>query len=179
MAVKNTVIKDFKLEPGEKIVLDVPRSKLGLITVWASSIFLILVIGIVMAIVFNSKTVILPFDATIKTILIVAFIFLILAAIVFGIVGTIVYKANHLYVTNKRIIQIVVASIFGRSVNVVELSRIEDVSFTKNGILDYIFRMGTLRMSTVGDETTYTFPFTDTPTDEVETIARLIQKNKN
>ena len=178
MAVKNAAIKDFKLEPGEKIILDISRSKLGLITVWGSSVFLVLVIGIVMAIVFSLDAASLPFDSVIRTSLIIAFIALIIAAIVFGIVGTVVYCLNHLYVTDKRIIQIVVPSIFGKSVNVVELSRIEDVSFKKNGILDYILHMGTLRMSTVGDETTYTFPFTDTPTDEVETIARLVQKNK-
>ncbi|MBQ6605362.1 hypothetical protein IJH66_00005, partial [Candidatus Saccharibacteria bacterium] len=57
--------------------------------------------------------------------------------------------------------------------------RIEDVSFKQSGIFDYLFKIGTIRMSTVGDETTYTFPFVDTPTDEVEMIAHLIHLSKD
>ena len=70
------------------------------------------------------------------------------------------------------------SGLFTRSSNVIELSRIEDVSFKQNGFFDYIFRIGTIRMSTVGDETTYTFPFVDTPTDEVNLIAHLIHLAK-
>jgi hypothetical protein len=34
-------------------------------------------------------------------------------------------------------------------------------------------------MSTVGDETTYTFPWLDTPNDEVNTISHLVYENKH
>ena len=38
--------------------------------------------------------------------------------------------------------------------------------------------MGVLRMSTVGDETTYTLKYVDTPHDEVKTISHLVYECK-
>ena len=80
-----------------------------------------------------------------------------------------------MYITNHRAIQNIRTSIFNTSTNVIELERIEDVSFHQKGFFGAIFNIGTLRMSTVGDETTYTFEMLDTPTDEVETISKLVR----
>ena len=41
-----------------------------------------------------------------------------------------------------------------------------------------MFSVGTLRMSTIGSETTYTFEHVDTPTDELETITHLVHVEK-
>lgn len=174
---KITQIPEFKLEPREKIVLEISRSKFGLISIWASNIFITLVIGLVIFMIFTFDTSLL-FDSLMKSFLVVVFMIFMIVVLFAGLISTKVYRMNRLYVTNKRLIQISAASLFAKSVNIIELTRIEDVSFTRNSFIDLIFHMGTLRMSTVGDETTYTFPFVNTPTDEVETIARLIHQLK-
>jgi hypothetical protein len=89
-------------------------------------------------------------------------------------------NANHTYVTNRRVIQKSRSSIFANSTNIIELRRIEDVSFHQNSLIDHLCRFGTLRMSTVGDETTYTLKYVDTRHDEVKTISHLVYEcNKN
>jgi hypothetical protein len=104
--------------------------------------------------------------------------------IVFGvilisaIVSMHVYSNNHLFVTNKRIIQKAQSSLFSSSTNVIDLVSIEDVSFKQSGIMEHLIKVGTLRMSTIGEETTYIFKYVDTPIDELETITHLVHVEK-
>ena len=93
-------------------------------------------------------------------------------------ISTKVYKGNRLYVTNKRLIHYEQTSLTAKSVNTIDLVSVEDVSFKQKGLIDQIFQLGSLRMSTVGDETTYTFKYAAKPTDEIETISYLIHVAK-
>ena len=95
-----------------------------------------------------------------------------------GIVGQSIYDANQIYVTNRRLIQKSRNSLFANSTNIIELRRIEDVSFRQSSLVDQIFRLGMLRMSTVGEETTYSLKYVDTPRDEVKIISHLVYKCK-
>ena len=110
--------------------------------------------------------------------------FSIIIDIVFGVVlisaliSMNVYGNNKLFVTNKRIIQQSQASLFASSTNVIDLVSIEDVSFKQAGIVEHLLKVGTLRMSTIGEETTYTFKYVDTPIDELETITHLVHVEK-
>ncbi len=169
------------LVEGEYVELAIQRSKLGLVLIWAGVI--IAVIGVVFfaAFVLSSLSMGLNNDipASAKPYFYTLLVSIILILGVAGIVGTKIYNGNTMFVTNKRVFQNTMSGLFTKSMNVIELSRIEDVSFKQNGLLDYILKLGTLRMSTVGDETTYTFPFVDTPTDEVNLIAHLIHLAKN
>jgi hypothetical protein len=58
------------------------------------------------------------------------------------------------------------------------LVSIEDVSFKQSGIMEHLIKVGTLRMSTIGEETTYIFKYVDTPIDELETITHLVHVEK-
>mgnify|MGYP002523701983 CR=1 FL=1 len=169
------------LEEGEYVELAIERSKLGLVLIWAGEIIAILGVIIVAVLVLSSMNsnshITVPGSAMPYFYMILLSLILIL--IDSGVVGTKVYQGNQMFITNKRVFQNSMSGIFTRSSNVIELSRIEDVSFQQNGLLDYIFKIGTIRMSTVGDETTYTFPFVDTPTDEVNLIAHLIHLAKD
>ena len=65
-----------------------------------------------------------------------------------------------------------------KSVNIIDLASIEDASFHQNGILQTMFHYGTFRLSTVGDETTYTFPFSDITPSELKAVSKLISGAK-
>ena len=41
-----------------------------------------------------------------------------------------------------------------------------------------IFGYGTFRLSTIGDETTYTFPFSDVTSEELRAVSKLITEAK-
>ena len=47
------------------------------------------------------------------------------------------------------------------SVNIIDLISIEDASFKQDSLMQKLFNYGTFRLSTVGDETTYTFKYSD------------------
>ena len=173
--------KDFpflSLEEGEYVELAITRSKAGLVMIWASIILAIVLLGIVGANLIGhiSRTNEISSQSMgyFWLLLGVLFTFFILL----GLGVSKVYNDNKLFVTNKRLFHYDVQSLFSKSVNIVDLSRIEDVSFKQKNIIDHILSFGTIRMSTVGDETTYTFPYVDTPTDEIEIIAHLIKQLK-
>ena len=60
------------------------------------------------------------------------------------------------------------------SVNIIDLSSIEDASFHQDTILQRLFHYGTLRLATVGDETTYTFKYSDISPDQMKAVSKLI-----
>ena len=103
---------------------------------------------------------------------------LVAAAILIGLVALIVYRGNKLYITNKHVIQMVMKSPVVTSVNMIDLASVEDASFHQNGLLQKLFKYGTFRLSTVGDETTYTFEYSDVSPDEVKAVSRLITDAK-
>ncbi len=111
------------------------------------------------------------------------FLFIILASllvtvIIAGIVTLKIHRGNRLFVTNKRVIQLVMNTLVSSSVNVIDLSSIEDASFRQDTILQRIFHYGTLRLATIGDETTYTFKYSDITSEDLKGVSKLISVAK-
>jgi len=172
--------KDFpniKLDENEHVVVYMKRSFLGLIGLWLVGAIALIATIVFAAMILNDTSLSSGFIAPIvsKKLIWSAFLVVFVMIILMTLVSTYVYVGNKMYVTNLRAIQVIRTSIFNTSTNVIELQRIEDVSFHQKGFFNSIFNIGTLRMSTVGDETTYTFQMLDTPTDEVETISKLVR----
>lgn len=90
-----------------------------------------------------------------------------------------VYRGNRLFITNRHVIQMVMLSPLSSSFNMIDLSSIEDTSFSQDGIWQKMFGYGTFRLSTIGDETTYTFKKSDITTEELKAISKLVSKAKN
>ena len=168
----------LKLEEHEYIELLITRSKKGLVLIWVGALLGMVILGVALALVINAITrgVVLNPQSMTYFWLFLGGLYAIL--ILSALISSKVYLANKFFVTNKRVIYYAQDSLFAKSANIIELSRIEDVSYKQSGLLDHLFSFGTLRLSTVGDETTYTFPFVDTPDDELELIAHLLHKTK-
>ena len=175
--------KDFPgltLEENEYVELAIRRSKVGLILIWAGEAIGFLVLTLVAILLMGASETgsVLAINREAKSFLYLIILVLFGTLIIAGLVGARVYKGNELFVTNKRLIHRAITSLFASSTNVIDLVSIEDVSFKQAGIIEYIFKLGTFRMSTVGDETTYTFKYVDTPTDELEKITHLVHMEK-
>ena len=99
-------------------------------------------------------------------------------AIVISLVALMVYRGNRLFITNKHAIQMVMKSPVATSINMIDLQSVEDASFHQNGVLQKMFRYGTFRLSTVGDETTYTFDYSDINPTELKEVSKLITDAK-
>ena len=113
----------------------------------------------------------------------ISFLYIILGALLFsvflvGLFTLMLYRGNKLFVTNKHVIQMTMSSPMANSVNMIDLSSIEDTSFSQNGIMQKIFGYGTFRLSTVGDETTYTFKKSDITSEELRSVSKLVTKAK-
>jgi heme A synthase len=111
------------------------------------------------------------------------FLFIILfallaAAIIIAIVALKIYNGNKLFVTNKRVIQLIMNTLVSSSINVIDLVSIEDISFHQDTIWQKLFHYGTLRLATVGDETTYTFKYSDISSDQMKAVSKLISAAK-
>lgn len=175
--------KDFPnidLNEDEHVVLSMTRTKLGLIGIWLFASVVIILLTMLLVVVANNPTVSGFLDAVgsestkyLYILIGLAYFIIILATIV----SHIVYRDNKMYITNKRAIQQVRTSLFSGSTNIIDLQRIEDVSFHQKGFFDTVFNIGTLRMATVGEETTYTFTLLDTPHDEVALISKLVTES--
>ncbi len=172
---------DIDLEADEHVVLHFKRSRIGIIAIWTMVAFCVVVLSLSIILMSNN----IKLDNTLLTINEASLDYLRIAifalyAIIFagGIIGQSIYNANEMYITNRRAIQKSRTSLFANSTNIIELRRIEDVSFRQESLVDHIFQIGILRMSTVGDETTYTFKYLDTPHDEVKIISHLVYECK-
>ncbi len=176
--------KDFpelRLEENEYVELAIQRSKLGLVFIWAAACtgYVALFVAIVFLAVGNAgSSTVSGLNGFAKSYLYIIILALFGIITITALIGSKVYKDNRLYVTNKRLIHHKTNSLFSKSVNVIELLSIEDVSFKQENIGDHIFKLGTIRMSTIGDETTYTFKYVNTPKEELDLITHLVHTEK-
>lgn len=167
-------VKDFpflKLEDNEYVEFAFKRARIWLNLILGSlSAGLILILLAFLLVLLGQSSI----DATG-----VSFLYIILGALLFavllaGLFTVIVYRGNRLFVTNKHVIQLTMVSPLANSVNMIDLSSIEDTSFSQNGILQKIFGYGTFRLSTIGDETTYTFKNSDITQEELRAVSKLV-----
>ena len=173
---------EIELEENEYVVLHIRRAYVGIVLIWSTVGALVIALSILMIIIASSPTFTSSaFQINEQSLGYLRLAVLAIYAIVIfgGFVTHSIYNQNQLYITNYRAIQKTRTSLFANSTNVIKLRRIEDVSYRQKSLFDHIFKIGTLRMSTVGDETTYTFTWLDTPNDEVNTISHLVYENKH
>lgn len=168
--------KDFpflKLEENEYVEFAFSRAKVCLFMIFGGVTAGILAVLAMFLMVMGSNI-----DAIGKRFVFVLLIFLVIAALMIGVVALIVYRGNRLFITNKHAIQMVMKSPVATSMNMIDLPSIEDASFHQNGLTQKILKYGTFRLSTIGDETTYTFTYSDVTPEELKAVSELITKAK-
>lgn len=168
----------ISLETGERIVLEIKRTKIIPILIFAGACLASILLFALYILINAGNSFVFALDTNGRA------FFLLVIAIVLGtvwiatLISLNVYTTNKLFITNKRLIQRVANSLFDTAMNVIDLVSVEDVSFKQAGLFEHLFEVGTLRMSTIGDETTYIFKYLDTPTDELETITHFVHIEK-
>ncbi|MBR2709494.1 PH domain-containing protein [Candidatus Saccharibacteria bacterium] len=166
---------DLSLQDGEYIEFAFKRAnicRMMIIVNTAAAVILILFVYLIMLMGQNQLN-----EAGQNFVFIILFT-LLTFAILGGVVAMRIYKGNRLFITNRRVIQRVMTSPMFHSVNVIDLGSVEDASFHQNGLLSALFHLGTLRLSTIGDETTYTFKYSDISHEDLESVSKLISDAK-
>ena len=178
--------KDFpflKLEEDEYVEFSFKRAKICLMLMMGGFGFVtaVILISILLIPTIQDKTV----DAMGRNFLYIILSTLLAAAVLAAILALRVFRGNRIIITNKHVIQFTMISPVVNSINMIDLPSIEDASFSQGGLIQKILHYGTFRLSTIGDETTYTFPYSDITASELRAVARLItdskkkQKNSN
>ena len=170
--------KDFpelRLEEDEYVEFAFKRAKICLFMILGGVMFGLIVILLAFLIVLMSQS---KIDEMGQNFLFIILVALLASAIIIGFVAITIYKGNKLFITNKRAIQMIMTSIVSNSVNVIDLVSVEDASFRQDTILQNLFHYGTFRLSTVGEETTYTFKYSDISGEQLKEVTDLISNAK-
>ena len=170
--------KDFpglKLEEDEYVEFFFRRARICFMMIWAVSFagFVIILLGFLLVLAGQSQL-----DDMGRHFLFIILFSLLAANFIFLLLALKIYYGNKLYITNKRAIQMVMNSPVSTSINVIDFFSVEDASFRQENLLQKMFRYGTLRLATVGDETTYTFKYSDIKPEELRSLTDLITDAK-
>lgn len=170
--------KDFpglRLEDDEYVEFAFKRAKICLFLIFGG-------VGLGLAVVLLAFLLVLMGQSMVdemgRNFLFIILAALLAAAIIIGLISLTVHRGNKLFITNRRVIQMVMTSPVVNSVNIIDLSSVEDASFRQENLLQSLFHYGTLRLSTVGDETTYTFKYSDITGGQLKEVTDLISDAK-
>lgn len=170
--------KDFpniRLEEDEYVEFAFSRAKICLLGILGSVAGGLIIILLAFLFVLMHQS---SIDEMGKHFLFIILFALLASAILIGLIAMRIYNGNKLIITNKHVIQFIMNSLVSNSVNIIDLGSIEDASFRQDSIWQKLFHFGTLRLSTVGDETTYTFKYSDIAPEDLKTITKLITSAK-
>lgn len=170
--------KDFptlKLEDDEYVEFAFRRAKICLLMILGAVVLSMIVILLAFLLVLMGQSML---DDMGRNFVFIILFTLLAAAVLIGAVAVMIYYGNKFFVTNKRVIQMIMTSPVSNSVNMIDLSSIEDASFHQDGILQTFLHYGTLRLATVGDETTYTFKYSDISDEDLKGVTKLITDAK-
>ncbi|CAN5408584.1 hypothetical protein BH10PAT4_BH10PAT4_5170 [soil metagenome] len=170
----------LNLSEGEYVVDVVRRHPIGLFLAYGASIFLITV---AVSILFNYDIVVRALSlegivAEVSTMILPVVLFILLVCLVMS-VAYYVYINNKFFLTNECIISHSQASLFARTEKSISLGGIEDASYTQTNILQQFVNYGSIRLSTVGDETSYKYTFVANPKHHVDMLDNAVEAYKN
>ena len=171
-------VKDFpflKLEDNEYVEFAFKRARIWLnLILGGLAAGLILILLAFLLVLMGQDTI----DSTGVNFLYIILGSLLAAVLLAGLFTVIVYRGNKLFVTNKHVIQMIMLSPMANSLSMIDLSSIEDTSFSQSGIIQKLLGYGTFRLSTIGEETTYTFKKSDITSEELRAVSKLVTKAK-
>jgi hypothetical protein len=167
----------LNLSEGEYVISDVRRHPIGLLGVWTF-------VGLVIVVVMAGLALFMASDISASmaipaAVLGIGALLICMLAMIGGWIGTYVYRANKFYLTNESIIQNMQYSLFSNRQQTVSLGSVEDASYAKTGIIQNMLDYGSIRLSTVGDETTYRFHFASSPEKQVAILNNAVEAFKN
>ena len=171
--------KDFpalKLDDDEYVEFAFKRARICLLMIMGGTALGLIIILLAFLLVLMGQAML---DEMGKNFLFIILFALLAATALIGLVSWRVYQGNRLFITNKHAIQMTMESLVSTSFNAIDLSSIEDASFRQDSLMQKLFHYGTFRLSTVGDETTYTFKYSDITPSDLKAVIRLISSAKS
>lgn len=171
----------LNLSSGEYIISAIRRHPIGLVSIWsvtAAVVIALLVVIILLASYSHNQDLGGATPIPVMYLAIPALLIAILA-ILFGFISSVVYRANRFYLTNESVIQHIQTSLFNEREQTISLNNVEDASYSQDGILCHLLNYGRIRLSTMGDETTYRFSYVTSPKQQIALLNNAVEDFKN
>jgi len=177
----------LNLSDGEYVIFAIKRHPIGLVYIWTAVILVVLAMAALTGL-FVSGTVsnslgssMTSFDSSSisPSVAVIPALLISILAFLFGFIAAYVYGANRFYLTNESAIQHIQTSLFNKREQTISLGNVEDASYHQNGIMEYIFGYGEIRLSTQGDETTYRFSYAGKPQQQIAILNNAVEDFKN
>lgn len=155
-----------KLQNGEEVVLQVRRHP-----VYATlQIIGAVVIGILLILLVSWLSGVLPGLSTLWTI---AYVIIIIGAVLFGLVSFYRYFNDLWLVTNQRLIDSTKNTPFSHTVSSTDLVNVQDIGVQKKGILATMFNFGDVVCQTASTRGNFVFRGVPKPTEMLEKVDEL------
>ena len=171
--------KDFPniaFEDGEYVEFAFSRARVCFLLIWSATAVGAILVLLAFLITLLGQSMIDEMGLRFLFIILFA---LLAAILISGFVASRIYHGNKIFITNMHVIQMIMDSPISSSINIIDLVSVEDASFRQDTLMQRIFNFGTFRLSTVGDETTYTFKYSDISPKELKEVTKLITDAKN
>lgn len=168
---------DVNLDSDEYVVVSIKRHSFGVFGIIISSMLSFIIVAsiwITISIMPNN----LNLTLAMKTNIALASLALLALSVVSAMIGHSIYKNNKFIITNERVVQWIVSGLFNQKKQTINLEAIEDISFSQTGFLQHLIGFGTVRLSTIGEESTYTFTFVPQPNKYAELLGDLVENAK-
>lgn len=174
----------LNLSEGEYVITAINRHPIGLIQIWTVVVVLLALLGAAAAFLLahaDSISFLSSIGGSDALRIGSAMVISLFTVLFFvgGAVASYVYKDNTFYLTNESVIQEMRISLFAKHEQTASLGSIEDASYTQSGIIPTMFNFGTIRLSTPGDESTYTFNYVGNPKQHIATLNNAVEAFKN
>ncbi len=171
----------LNLSEHEYVIMAVKRHPIGLIFIWLSEVTVIILVILMLGLAWLKPSLLvngLGISVNFQALALFSLLLIVLMLTI-GMVSTSIYRDNKFYLTNESIIEHVRTGLFARRENSISLGSVEDVSFSQQGILQYTFNYGSIRLATVGEETTYRFTNVVNPRSQIATLTQAVENFKN
>jgi membrane protein YdbS with pleckstrin-like domain len=157
------------LRPGERVISEVRRHPIGMVSKYIATIVFILA-AIIIAVLIIPQLSTRFNKVEVATIVYGSLAVLIILSVMFLSVARSIYLKNRWIVTTTSITLVVQSGLFGKQVSQLPLDDLEDVTVIQKGLLQNMLNFGTLRAETAAERSKFLFPYCPDP----NTYARQI-----
>ena len=155
-----------KLQNDEKVVREVRRHPAAVTLQIVGDV----IVAILLILLINWLSGLVP---TLSTLWNIAYVVVILGALLIGLVAFYRYHNDVWLITNQRIVNSVKSSPFNHCVSSTDLINVQDIAIQKKGILATTFNFGDVVCQTASTKGNFTFRGVPNPTQLLEEVDRL------
>jgi hypothetical protein len=150
------------MQPGEKVVCQIKRHPIGMLSKYISTALALIVLAIIIVLVLPQ--VVSPDSLTKAKEL--SFVGVLFVAALSGLglyVSAYVYYRNRWIVTSDSITQVNQMSLFSAQTSQLSMANLQDVTVIQDGIMQTMFNYGMLRAETAGERSKFIFIYCPNP----------------